>query len=215
MTGASRHRPISRLLGFALTEVEPGRAVFECAAVRVAVQPDRQRPRRRHQHAARRGALVRGPRHPARRHRLHDCRAEGQLRAAGRRRDRTSPRRGSGHPRRQPSRDGRRAAHGPRRQALRPRRRHLPDLHAPMSAARRRAPGALAAGFVVLFVGTGVNFAFGILFSRSSPSSAGTARRSRSPRPRASSSTPPGSPPSGCWWTGSGRAASCSPRWRS
>ena len=56
-----------------------------------------------------------------------------------------------------------------------------------MSAPGAGRLGALAAGFAVLFVGTGVNFAFGILFKPILGELGSTARRSRWPPPRASS----------------------------
>src|SRR5262249_56926871 len=60
--------------------------------------------------------------------------------------------------------DGRGASHRRLRQALRPRHRHLSRLHGPVSTPLAGRRVALATGFAVLFVGTGSNFTFGILF---------------------------------------------------
>ncbi|CAM5679940.1 putative esterase [Streptomyces afghaniensis 772] [Streptomyces afghaniensis] len=53
--------PISHTVDFALDEVEPGRAVFSLNTGGGALQPDRQRPRRRLRHPARLGGGLRRP----------------------------------------------------------------------------------------------------------------------------------------------------------
>ena len=138
---AAHTAPIQELLGFSLDEAEEGRVVFSLEPGRTALQPDRQRPRRRGRHAARqrhgrRRPLRRLPQGVRLRHargevqpRARDHRArpggwsaEGKVIHAGEHR---RHRRGSLRPRR-------------RRQAARPRHLHLPD---PVDRAHPAEPG--------------------------------------------------------------------------
>ena len=70
-----------RCSGFELVEVDEGRVVFAVDARRAALQPDRHGPRRPGRDADRLGHRLRRPHDAAGRHRLHDDRRPGALRA--------------------------------------------------------------------------------------------------------------------------------------